>query len=287
LPILSSCGDKGQEIKYSSDNELGDKVSYDLPRFTITTPEVFDTVTVQNTEELIKHLRSNRVIHLGSNEYPLTTTLLIDSIENLNIIGTGSSRLIIVERNSTVLKLSNSSDIHLDSLVIGHRGSPGHNGEHGVLRVVHSNDINISNCKLLGAGTFGLVTYDTYNLKFTNSEITECTALIFELEKSRRIEFTDSKFHNNDLAISVLGGFTNSTKKVSFLNCDFVHNRPKMPGNPAFNFMGNSKNLDERIVFTNCLFKNNEGFKWYGDKIELNDCKVDSTGFVNFSGSIE
>ena len=133
-----------------------------------------------------------------------------------------------------------------------------------------------------GSGTNGLATFDVYNLKFTNFEITQSTSLIFELEKSRKIEFKNSKFQNNNLSISVLGGFTSSTKDISFVNCDFLNNLPDQTGNPAFNFYDNSEegDLEVKIIFTNCTFKNNKGFKWYGDNIKLNNCILDSSGFI-------
>lgn len=258
-----------------------------------------DTVTVQTTEELIQQIRSNRLIRLIDKEYILRSSsyyqgvenedtsyfeqkqgLLIDSIKNLKIVGTGSSKLLAYERNATVLNFSNSYNIHLDKIIIGHTESPGLECQQGVLRISHSYNIDISNCKLFGSGTFGLVTYDVYNLNFSNSEITECTALIFELEKSRKVEFKNSKFHNNHLATSVLGGFTTSTKEISFLNCEFLDNKPDMVGNPVFNFFDNYKDFNDLIIFTNCTFKNNKGYKWYGEKIRLDNCKIDSTDFI-------
>jgi len=283
LILFSSCRDHENKSKSPNDDKFSIGSYYDLSDDILDNNEYYeDAVTVQTAEELIKQIRSNRIIKLVDNEYILKSTLLIDSIKNLKIIGTTSSKLMIDERNATVVKLLNSHNIHLDSLIIGHAESPGHKGEHGIVNIGHAYNINISNCKLFGSGTFGLITYDVYNLKFTNSEITESTFLIFELEKSRKFEFKNSKFYNNNLSISVLGAFTNSTKEISFLNCDFLDNQPEMAGNPAFNFMDNWKDFDKPIIFTNCTFKNNKGYKWYGDKITLNDCKIDSSDFIGF-----
>ena len=283
LTGFSSCRDNENKIKHPNNDKLNNRSYYDLSEDIIDNDVYYtDTITVKTAEELTKHIRSNRLIKLANNEYNLIATLRIDSIKNLKIVGTGSSKLLVNERNATVIKLVNCYNIHLDNLIIGHTESPGHKGEQGILRISHSYNINISECKLFGAGTFGLVTYDVYNLKFTNSEITECTALIFELEKSRKFEFENSKFHNNNLGTSVLGGFTNSTKEITFLNCDFLNNKPDIAGNPAFNFFENYTDFNEQILFTNCTFKNNKGFKWYGDKIKLNNCKIDSSDFIGF-----
>lgn len=237
-----------------------------------------DTVTVRTEQELVKQIRSNRLIRLVDKEYILNSSLRIDGIKNLKIVGMGSSKLFVYERNQTVLRLLNSHNIHLDGLIIGDKESSRHGGEPGVLNISYSYNINIANCKLNGSGTFGLVTYAVYNLEFTNSEITECSTLIFDLERSRKFQFKNSKFHNNNLSTSVLGGFSNASKDISFLNCVFSDNEPSMAGNPAFN----QRDLYAPILFSDCTFKNNKGFKWYGDNLKLNNCNVDSSGFIGF-----
>lgn len=44
--------------------------------------------------------------------------------------------------------------------------------------------------------------------------------------------------------------------------------------------MNNYQDFDEKIIFKNCTFKNNKGFKWYGGKIKLEQCEIDSTDFI-------
>lgn len=253
-----------------------------------------DTVTARTSEELIAQIKSNRLIKLLDKEYILSPQsyhqenasnekekqgLFIDSIKNLKIIGTGSSKLLSDGRNTTVVKISNAHNIHLDSIIIGQTEDQKSNYAQNVLKIDYSYNIDISNSKLV-AGFLGLVTYAVYNLKFSNSEIMESTGLIFDLERSRKFEFYQSKFYNNNLTISVLGAFTNSTKEISFSNCVFLDNKPKVAGNPAFNFNDNYNNFNEPILFENCTFKNNKGYKWYEEKIKLNHCAIDSSDFI-------
>lgn len=279
LIIFSWCRANDNKNEESIDDKSMNRSSF------VMTNASTDTISVQTAEELIKHIKSNRVIELANHEYQLSSTLLIDRIKNLKIVGPGISNLLITGKNEAVLDISNCHNIQLTNLIIGHSESPGYEGEQGVLRISHSDHINISNCKLLGAGTFGLITYDVHNFRFSNSEITDCTALIFELEKSRNFIFENSKFQHNNLSISVMGGFTNSTKEISFENCAFLNNKPKMTGNPAFNFRDNYTDFDEKITFSNCRFMNNKGYKWYGDKIELRNCKIDTTDFIGLKGN--
>ena len=235
---------------------------------------------VDNEEELTSNIKSNRILKLKGNQFNLKSSLNLDGIENLKLIGSQNSTLSILGQNSTVINLRNSFNVHLENLIIGQSEHQVHIGEQGVVRIEHSNNITISNCKILGAGTFGLITKNVCRLKFNNSSITKCTAVIFELDQSRKIEFKNSTFHDNHLGVSVLGGFTNSTKEVSFTNCQFINNIPNVQGNPVFNFMNNFEKFEEKIVFKKCTFKNNKGYKWYGDKIKLDQCEIDSTDFT-------
>lgn len=241
---------------------------------------VLDTIIIQTAEAFNNHIRSNRVLLLKSKRYLFKSTLIIDHIHNLKIIGTDSSELMVEGKNQSVLQILNSSEIKLDHLIIGHKECQNYQEVQGALRVSHSDNINIFNCKIFGAGTFGFVSNDVENLRVSHSAISLCSALIFELSKSENVIFENTKFHDNDLAISVLGGFTNSTKDINFVNCEFLNNKPAMTGNPAFNFFENDKDFDEKINFTNCTFKKNKGYKWYGDKIKLENCVIDSFDFT-------
>lgn len=308
LTLMASCSDHGSQVQYATANEIvaGDsllkhpkgepdpehKPYYHLSSSDLERPLYYtDTVTAKTTEELLNYLQSNRVIRLLGKEYTFGSSLLfqndskvaqndqglvINGIKNLKIEGTVGTKLSVYSKNAPVLKLINAHNIRLESLIIGHTESPGYEGEQGALNISYSYNIRVSNCKLLGAGTFGLLTYAVYNLKFKNSEITKCTALIFELERTRNVKFKNSKFHHNTVATSVLGGFTNASEKIFFKNCDFTDNQPKMDGNPLFNQMDNY----EPILFSNCTFKNNKGFKWYGDQLELVNCQIDSSDFI-------
>ena len=113
--LCSLTGLSSFENNDSNDNQLSSRYSSGLSDTTKNyNKNRIDTVAVLTTEELIQHIGSNKVIELISPEYVLRSTLLIDSIKNLKIIGTGLSKLMIDKRNTTVLKLSNSQNIYLD-----------------------------------------------------------------------------------------------------------------------------------------------------------------------------
>lgn len=269
--VFSSCADI--EISHEEKKDM---------QITTNIEHTLDTVIVRTAEELRKQIRSNRLIKLVDKEYLLKSTLHIDGVENLQIVGTALSKLKHLNSSASIVKLSNSNNIQLDGLLIGDHSSIVYS-EPGVLNISHSSNIDVSNCTLFGVGTFALHTKDVQHLRFSNSEVTGCTALIFELDESQDIVFENVNFHDNNLSVSVLGAFTYGTKDVSFLNCYFLNNTALMEGNPAFNFFENLENTEKPVCFTNCVFKNNQGFKWYDEQIELKGCDIDATNFINFN----
>lgn len=247
------------------------------------TAEYFlDTITVPTAEALVQNIGNNRLLKLTGDIYLLNSTLEIDSVQDLKLLGINQPKIQLAENTASVLHISNTQNIALEGLEIGAVLQQHYTGEQGIIRLKHSVNIHISNCQILGAGTFGLVTYDVCNVIVENSEITQCTATIFELEKSRKVEFKNTSFQNNNLNVSVLGGFTNGTKEIVFNKCQFQNNQPAIKGNPAFNFNKNYQDTTELIEFNNCIFKNNKGYKWYGDKIKLNHCEIDSSDFIGY-----
>lgn len=241
-----------------------------------------DTLYARTTAELMQALQSNRLIHLADTSYIFEHTLKCEKLEQLKIVGSANTTLAVKEKNATVLRLLNVKDIVLDKLTIGHRQSSAFAGQPAALRIQASRNIHITNTKILGAGTFGLLTINACHLNFENIVISDCSATIFELDNSKHITFKDAVFHNNDLDVSVLGGFTNASSAIYFQGCSFLNNQPKIGGNPAFNFMNNYNDFEQKVIFKNCTFKNNKGFKWYGEKIELIDCVVDTSDFIGF-----
>lgn len=256
-----------------------------------------DTVKVKTAEDFVAQIKSNRVIKLMDKDYVFTSNsnnqksnqekktgdhkkqgLLIEGIKNLKIIGSDSTRLLTDHKSARVLTITNAYNIDFDSLTFGHERNSEFASNDGVIRISNAYNIKIENSRILGYGTFGLSTNEIYNFNFANSEITECSAFVFELERSRKVLFENSKFYNNNLYTSVMGGFSIQSENIHFSNCDFLNNIPRTPGNPAFN----QREVDDAVLFVDCTFKNNKGYIWYGDKLELKNCEIDSTDFLEF-----
>ncbi|MFK7806167.1 MAG: right-handed parallel beta-helix repeat-containing protein [Saprospiraceae bacterium] len=283
ISFITSCeeGISNHKTEQINRKSIIHKTNYELCKETKDYSTFFtDTIAVQTAEELEGHIQSNRVIILSGKKYTFKSTLKIEDIKNLKIIGTDSSELIISNKITSVINLLKTQNIYFENLKIGSSVNSENITPQGIINIEHSSNINISNCKIFGLSGFGLTTNNVCHLKFENSEVTACTGMLFLLEQSQNIQFIKSRFHNNDLKVSVLGGFTNLTKEVTFIHCEFSNNISETIGNPAFNFDRNWENFEEKIIFSNCIFTNNKSYKWYGDKITLDNYKIDSSDFI-------
>lgn len=261
---------------------------YDLGENLILETFYLDTVIAKSSSELLSLIQSNRVIQLEDKTYLFDALaeqypIKIEGIINFKLVGKENTVLKSKGVNNCVMQIKNVNNIQIENIDLGQSNSDLSFCNSGKLNITDGNGVVLSNMKIFSKGSIGLVTKDLYNFQFINSEITESNVLIFELEKSKYCRFINSRFYENHLGTSVLGGFTNGTKNVSFENCEFVNNVPSRTGNPAFNFFENYKNIEDRILFRNSTFKNNRGFKWYGEKIELENCKIDSSDFIGLS----
>lgn len=250
----------------------------------------FDTISVKNSEELLNNIKSNRLIKLVEFEYILNKNsdyypqgILFDSIHDFKILGTGKSKLFAFERNATVLIFTNSYNVKLSNLTIGHTEEPNQNCEEGVLKFIDCQNVVIENCKLFGSGTYGLTVSNVRNLLFNASSITECTNRILTVAKSHNIKFVNSKFHNNTLSSPNLAVFSES-KNVIFEGSEIIDNETTQP-DLAENAIFEIRNEINQIQFNNCTFLRNKDFNWFGDKLKLNSCKVDSSKFADFQGN--
>lgn len=251
-----------------------------------------DTIIASNAQELIESIRSNRLIRLIDSDYVLNRNteyydedegILFDSIYDFKLVGSGNSKLLAFERNATVLVFTNSYNICLENLFIGHTEEPNQACEGGVIKLSNCQNIKISDCKLIGSGTYGITMNKVYNLKFINSSITECTNWVLFLQKSRNIEFTKSKFYRNEIIRPNLSHFSN-TREIVFINSEFYQNKttqPELAENALFEILGNN----EQIEFSSCTFHQNINFNWLGDKIKLTNCNIDSSKFYDFQGN--
>lgn len=251
-----------------------------------------DTVTVSTLTELKGAIQNNRLIRLTGNEFfsennlssedkiergsnLSTEPLLIEGLKNLKIVGNGRTMLFVSENSLCDVKIHDAFNIHLDSLILGRKKMPESYSD-GVLKIDSAFNIQVTNCRIIGEGAPGLRTKYVNNFSLLDVDFTACSSFIFELVTSTNVLFENCTFFRNELSTSVLGGFAYGSKELLFLNCDFYENAPVHKGNPFFNV----REIEELIVFKDCTFKKNKGFKWYGNHLKLINCELDSSDFI-------
>ena len=272
LLCLFACKQTDTHLSSPSDTDPISKVRSD--------DTIRDTVTANNIRELETLIRSNRQINLLGKDYKVygleAYVLRIRNIHDLDIVGEETTT-ILGGSEATVLSVVKSNNITVQNVSLMSYPDTGRRCQGGVLDLYNLTNLSLTNVTIRGKGAVGLVAKEIQGLEMSHSEITGCTCMIFELENSHNCQFNNVLFHNNNVVMSVLGGFTEGAGDINFNQCQFVNNQPKLVGNPAFNFAYNSE--EQPVIMTDCTFDNNKGFKWYVNQIKLIDTNIDTTDF--------
>ena len=176
----------------------------------------YQTLTVENTQQLLAAIGSNRTIILKANTYlldkpqqaiqnphvaydPDTGGPVIHNVHNLKLIGSDvrATKLVISSEIPNVLSFKNSSSIQLRSLEMGHVPQSGAICLGAVLSFVNSHSIDLSDLNLFGSGTFGLWLENSHHLIMNNSVIKECSQGVAFLSESTHVLLKNSTFVNN------------------------------------------------------------------------------------------
>lgn len=270
LLLLSCKANQPQTIRPYSDapTYIEDPCSLEQNSYTAV-----DTITLDNIADLQTSCRNNRIVIINEGTYPLASPLVLDSMVNLTIKGRLGTNLVNQSTQRSCIRITNSIGVTLSNLAVTNLGQQ-HNGDHGAISIQDSKDIAISKSTIRGGKTIGVHAKNVCNLIISDSKLTECSMLTFEFDHCKSVRVSQSTFTNNHLFTSVLGGFTNGTTDVTISDCTFSHNTPDRSGNPIFNFYENDQDTSDKVVFHKCIFRDNKGFKWYKDKITLDQCTI-------------
>lgn len=179
-------------------------------------PYAHQTLIVENAQQLLNAIGSNRTIILKPNTYLLdkaanniknphviydrdTGGPVIQNVHNLKLIGSDvrASKLVISSEFPNVLSFKNSSAIHIRSLEIGHVPQSAAICLGAVLAFENSHSIELTDLNLFGSGTFGLWLENSHHLTLSNSVIKECSQGIAFLSQSTHVLMKNSIFVNN------------------------------------------------------------------------------------------
>ncbi|MHB8280260.1 MAG: right-handed parallel beta-helix repeat-containing protein [Candidatus Humimicrobiaceae bacterium] len=199
-----------------------------------------EVIQVDNEIEFIKSIGSNREIILTPKKYDLSNfdylrrepifhekvfdgkELIIKNIENLTIISNEEkSEILVCDTYANVLTFRDSSNIALKNVIFGHSNKPGE-CLGGVLKFEKCSNVIINDSILFGSGTEGLSLYNVDNFNFSNSTIKNCTQGIMSIAESRNVNFRNSFFENNQIAL--YGVAISDFSFVEFIDCKFIDN---------------------------------------------------------------
>lgn len=176
-----------------------------------------DTIIVNNTDEFLSAVQSNRVLLISAEhlELPDDREIVLTNIKNLTMEGITPDFVKITTNNTgvTVLIFDNSENIILKHLSIGHVGGEG-SCHSNVISLINCKDVLVEDCDLFGSGYIGLNVNNSEYIRCSKTVIRDCSYNIvndnptWDINMDNCIFYLrpDNKFNYRD---------------VRFTNCDF------------------------------------------------------------------
>ena len=242
------------------------------------------TVTVSDVWELDKNLNDNTKIILKGGVYNLSDITerinIYDNIDydvNANITNSlmyknhirleaeeGANVTILTDSaTSNVMELYGCGDITIKGITFGHNVEKGQ-CTGNVLSLVASHGIEIEDCNLFGCGTYGISSYNSFDINVNNTQIYECTYGLLEFNSSNNIYFQNCVLRDSEGFYQIE---MNYSRNINFEDCKITNNKTSEYMNT---FIALSSSHD--IMFKKCDFKNNK-YKIRNDNgVEFIDC---------------
>lgn len=253
-------------------------------------------ITVSNSLELIKNLKSNATIKLEEGTYYISPrdTILIgvnehyveseenrwfpmyfQNFENLKIVGLGKVEIKSKNPSYFVMAFRNCSGLTIENITIGHEVNEECSG--GTVHFENTKDIQISNSTIYGSGVIGLDIDFSSDIKVFNTRIYDCSKYIINIANSKNIYFKDSKLEDSKLNKVI---YLFDTENISFKDCVFRNLTQKeyITESPIFLYTNVLRN---EVIFENTLFENNFGFEYFSNKRDYlyKNCKFENSDF--------
>jgi len=149
----------------------------------------------------------------------------IHDLHDLAIVGTGPGPTVIIQPDAYahVLAFRNVRGLALHGLTLGHRPDRGW-CRGGVVRVVESSNVLVSESTLFGSGTEGLTLITVDGLRMQDGVITDCSQSFSTISNSRGISYERVRVVGN--RGDLLRGFAIHHSEVSLSNCTIADNQP-------------------------------------------------------------
>lgn len=218
----------------------GDEEVYFDPEEGLELPEIPDdgierTVVEANDSDELSALfsggnLSNTEIHLNDGTYDIGYFSLY-GYENLSIIGTGETRLVVDSGEEEILMATECDNLLVYGLVMGHDIPKEVACSAGVFIISRSENVRLAGCDIYGCGLVGISGYGG-NLTVQNTVIRDCSSC----------------------GVEWMGG-----GNVRFENCAFSGNG----GEALFNIWnsGAAEPVTTEFTLENCIFQSNNCFE--------------------------
>ena len=232
-------------------------------------------VIVNNAQEFIDAIGSNREIILKSGEvYDITSALnegvdnekayvretydgielVIRNVQNL-IIRSESSKLakiMVSPTYSEVLNFEDSKNIVIDGVHAGHGPDKGECSG-GVFSFERCQNIYINNSILFGCGTQGVDLSNVDSFVFDNSVIEDCSYGIMTVKASKDIIFMNSKFRNTGVYDLIE---ISDSKNVLFTSCE-ISNNGTSGGLYSAHHLFNLSKVEPKLIVKDTIIQDN------------------------------
>ncbi len=189
---------------------------------------------------------SNTEIRLGDGEYKSDYGLAIGAYENVSIIGTGKTRIVVDNGGATVLDSYGSKNLLLYGLVLGHDIPPMDECSMGVLSFFGCENVSVVGCDIYGCGLVGIEA--SSDVTITDSVIRECSYSAVQTYSDCTVHFVNSIIQDNDgpyLFVSAEGS------KFLFDDCTIQGNHSNAEFAPM------SDGMEPDVTMNNTTEKNN------------------------------
>ena len=251
-----------------------------------------DTTRVKNVSELLEVVASDRIIELQAGTYNLSNIDIhqapsmkvskqefnnqepvFDAVNNLQLIGRGTVKIIMDTRTAWVMIFENSANITLKNLTLGHDIPGGCSG--GVVKFKNSKNIKLENLKLYGSGTIGIELNNCQQVEVNHCDVYECTYHLLNIIKSEQISFKNTSFR--DTGQFEMLNFE-KTSNIIFEKCNFSNNFSN--AHLDYDFIDLKGNVDN-LQFKKCLFENNNFHRFVNRLgiVKLQKCKFKNNAF--------
>lgn len=171
---------------------------------------------------------SNTEIRLGDGKYTFDSGLSIGTCENLSIIGTGKTRIVVSDGGATVLDSYGAKNLLLYGLVLGHDISPMDECSMGVLSFFGCENVSVVGCDIYGCGLIGIEA--SSDVTVTDSVIRECGYSAVETYSDCTVHFVNSVIQDNDGSYLFVGA---EGTKFIFDDCTIQGNHSAAEFAPA------------------------------------------------------